>query len=429
MSLGKFTLISTLLILSSYVLLAQSGRSAYSLQGIGDVNFGALSHNEAMGGLGISNGSPFFINNMNPALLTLNTRTIFDIGINITNTRFSTRLGESGDNWGGGLNYIALAFPVVNGKLATSFGIAPYSQMNYLNTSNTPIEGTSTNAVFESSGFGGITEAYWATGGRLFNGFNLGVRFSYLFGTIDRTITTGLTGQGVSSDFRTSFIDRYSFSGIETKLGANYTYRLSDEKRFNLGATYTLGGDIDANTISIVDRVDQLGRSVRVGGSLVSDTTVNREVRQFVLPQKLAFGLSYQKVNKVTVGADLHLQNWADFRNPAGTNEGLRNSMRAVVGVEWIPDITSVSSYFKRSLYRFGLYYEETPFVSENLQISDFGINFGVGLPLANLSTINLGARYGFRALNQNLEVSEQHFNIYMGFSFSDRWFIQRKYD
>ena len=51
-----------------------------SLNSIGELNDNSFANNFAMGGLGISNGSYWHLNNQNPAALTSNRFTIFEMG-------------------------------------------------------------------------------------------------------------------------------------------------------------------------------------------------------------------------------------------------------------------------------------------------------------------------------------------------------------
>ena len=51
---------------------AQNGNSPYSVLGLGDISSPGYIRNMAMGGTGVSNGNPEFINIQNPALLHIN---------------------------------------------------------------------------------------------------------------------------------------------------------------------------------------------------------------------------------------------------------------------------------------------------------------------------------------------------------------------
>ena len=80
-------------------------------------------------------------------------------------------------------------------------------------------------------------------------------------------------------------------------------------------------------------------------------------------------------------------------------------------------------------VYRVGTRFEKTGLVLNNQPIEDFGITFGLGLPVGGLSKINIGVELGqLGTLNSGL-IKENYGNIMLGFSLSDVWFIKRKYD
>ena len=60
--------------------------------------------------------------------------------------------------------------------------------------------------------------------------------------------------------------------------------------------------------------------------------------------------------------------------------------------------------------------------------IANTGITFGVGLPVAGFSNVNMGFEFGKLGRGESL-IEENYFNIRIGFSLNDRWFIKRKYN
>ncbi len=60
--------------------------------------------------------------------------------------------------------------------------------------------------------------------------------------------------------------------------------------------------------------------------------------------------------------------------------------------------------------------------------IDDFGISFGVGLPLGNqVSRLNLGFEFGKRGTTDNGLVEEEYFNFRLGLTLSNKWFRKRE--
>ena len=87
---------------------AQSSASTYSALGIGEFNYSGLTQNQGMGGLGISFGTGWNANVVNPALQTRNT--IFNFQTSLNYRRINASNGsQSSDVDGGGLSYIALS--------------------------------------------------------------------------------------------------------------------------------------------------------------------------------------------------------------------------------------------------------------------------------------------------------------------------------
>lgn len=92
------------------------GNSPYSALGIGEPLGQANVTNLGMGGIGVSNASPFYLNSQNPALLARRTRfTVFEVGLLGQSKQLSQRVLDNQQtqrDFGANLNYLALAFPV-----------------------------------------------------------------------------------------------------------------------------------------------------------------------------------------------------------------------------------------------------------------------------------------------------------------------------
>ena len=80
-------------------------------------------------------------------------------------------------------------------------------------------------------------------------------------------------------------------------------------------------------------------------------------------------------------------------------------------------------------VYRAGVRWEHTGLKLNNQDVKDFGITFGLGLPVNVLSKINIGVELGQMGTNNAGLIKENYTNIMLGFSLSDIWFIKRKYD
>jgi hypothetical protein len=87
-------------------------------------------------------------------------------------------------------------------------------------------------------------------------------------------------------------------------------------------------------------------------------------------------------------------------------------------------------SYAKRITYRAGFKYEKTGLIVNSTSINDVGMTFGFGLPITgSLSNTNIGFEFGKKGTTSNNLVQENYFNISIGVSLNDKWFVKSKYN
>lgn len=375
-----------------------------------------------MGGVGLSYANPLYLNNMNPALLPANSLSTFSVGLEGNYNRISDA-ANSTSNIGGGLNYIVLGLPIVPGKWTLSAGLMPYSQVNFNYSTTQEVPDTDVDVTYSYEGEGGISQASLSNGVRLTKNFSLGIKASYLFGSIINESSTQLNDSTVSGAYRPVLYERTSFSDFSFSGGLAYTARLKERTSLNIGITYELQTEVGAKNLS------RLERRTFTGQPISSDTLIPNVSGFVILPARYGFGVSVVKTFNWTVGADFNYQAWSEFRNFNDNNGGLDDNYMVALGGEYTPDIASIDSYLKRITYRMGLNYEKTPFKVNNEQLSDFGINFGMSLPVSRLSSLDLAFKVGQRGSTDNGLIKEQYFRVFLGVTFNDRWFVRRQFD
>ena len=407
---------------------AQVGQSPLSSKGIGTLNTLATGRNLGMGGVGIGTSHYLYLNSMNPAMLSRNSfYTTFEAGMSIESRTIMTSDFQERSN-SGGLDYLSVAFPLLYNRWSLNIGLAPYSTVNYDFLDTKAVSG-STDATYTErhTGSGGTSSAYIATGARLFKGLSVGARASYIFGSITHQsmTSTNIPTAGIPS-YIARYYSRSSFSDVLLTGGLAYTYQLPGKKNQALmaGFTYDLAANLDSEKVVSKDRVTRMDSPFR-------DIENAGEEGHYFLPAKIGTGISYEKLYNYTLAADFTLQNWEDFRNFEGSNEGLGKSYRFALGGEWIPDYTSSreGTYHKRMTYRLGVQYEKTPFTLKDREVNDFGINFGLSLPVRNASSVHTSFLIGQRGSVENNVFSERYFRLSLGVTFNDRWFTKVKYD
>ena len=158
----------------------------------------------------------------------------------------------------------------------------------------------------------------------------------------------------------------------------------------------------------------------------------NLDKTNLKLPTKFTIGAGIGEPRKWFAGVDFKTQNIASFSNPLYNyqNTSFENASTLAMGGFYIPKYNSFSSYFKRVTYRAGMRFEKTGLKINNESIREFGISFGLGLPVgATYSNANIGVEFGNRGTTNNNLIKENFINLQFSLSLNDRWFQKRKYD
>jgi hypothetical protein len=214
-------------------------------------------------------------------------------------------------------------------------------------------------------------------------------------------------------------------------LGAQATIPLKNEQRITLAAvvenkpTFTrFYSDLNTKYIQV-----QVNNTTRADQDTIKPFRTE-EKGNLEFPLTFGFGISYVKNNSLEINADYYRQGWSNVNLPGGGSDVLTDLNKFALGAEWIPDKFSIRSYLSRIAYRAGLKYENTYLEIDNQQINDFGISFGVGLPVyRSNSTINISAELGRRGTKQNNLVLENYAKLNLSVNLYDLWFIKRRFD
>ncbi len=403
---------------------AQYDQSSYSIFGIGNPNWNGYSHNASMGGLGVSYGSRFFLNNLNPALGASNLEAVFQTGASMDLRQFSQNQ-NSYTSVAGGIKDFGLNMPIVYGKWNLGVSLNPYTSVNYgFTTRNEGAGPDGSTTVVEVEGRGGTDELAITNAFRLKN-FQFGVKAAFIFGSIQKEDLFSLEGVG-QGGFGSSIVnDRRSFHRLSFGLGALYKLPLSEQSRLNIGAFYN--PEISLRQNRLVTFENQVTTR---SDTLVFDKSAKKTI---TIPQKMGFGLSYEKFQKVTIGADFLMQDWADYRDEDGQVEtAYGKSYRFAVGGSFIPNYSS-KKLIGASTYRFGVHYEQTPYLVNNETVNDIGISLGASLPFNAFwgqGHMNIGTTFGQRGKASNGMVRETYFKIHVGFSIQDlTWFTKQRFN
>lgn len=403
---------------------SQVTHSPYSSVGIGDIQDLTTAAKFGMAGLGVSNGTYYSLNVVNPALLHYNRVALFSAAVlgetkTINQSEFEPYAAGSGQ-----LNHMALAFPLISGKLSTSLVLNPYSAVNYDVFYQTPIEGHPTDSAFiTAKGDGGIDQLSLSFGGEVIKGLSFGVRASYMFSSI-RKEGKSIVPISLNNNYVATVNERVSFQDFMFGVGVAYKYPLGETSSLNIGATYDFKTEVDSK---LFVRLDQ---EILGGGTVFADTLADNVPINVTLPEKIAFGFSYNHKNKMMLGLDYSVQDWTETKEFETNRNIYTKREKLILGFELTPDLNSLNNYFKRMTYRVGASFTNTPYIFGDTQITDVGINFGMSLPVVRFSSLDFGFQVGSRGTLSNNLIKENYFKVYFGVSFNDsRWFLQPKFN
>src|SRR5690606_1012099 len=398
---------------------AQEGSvSPYSYYGTGDLRFKGTAENRSMGGISVYADS-IHLNLNNPASLGKLRLTTFGVGGNYNSVSLKTAdQKETASDFT--FDYIALGIPLGN-NLGMSFGLRPYTSVGYrieaLDEKSNPTE------YNRYEGGGGINKVHFALGYEFLKNFSVGALANFNFGTI----TTKKVSYLDQIENGTMVENSSEYSGFDFKFSLHYETEIRKNLNLQSAIVYTPSTEItssNSRTISTVSRnaagneIPGYSEELDLRGNGLHSTYLN-------LPESYSFGLGIGKKYTWFLGAEYEINKTSEFKNdfvstPNGTYE---DGERFSAGAFWVPDYDSFTSYWKRVTYRVGVHNERTGLIVNNVPVHDFGMSFGLGLPIRDFSNINIGVEYGKRGSSYLGRIEENYLNVFLSLSLNDRWF------
>lgn len=453
------TSISTLMVIGSFLLLIGqvagqiSGNSPYSRFGLGDLTSGNFVHLQSLGGISAAYGDAYQTNLANPASLARLQATAFESGFDVSRA-FLKSSDQNANFWGGGMNYLALSFPVLNPLNRTldrktldfswgmSMSLSPYSKVNATSSLTEEIENIG-SITREFEGTGGLNQVTFANG---FKHKNLyaGLRLSYVFGQIlqERSILYN----SIPLPYHIYSRDNFSFRGFIWNLGLQYDLDLGKdgardrEGNFLNGLTFGLSFGTSAPLTTTSDQYRATRGATWTG---LSDDVIdsNQEQADTILlteaqkengnlPSNLNLGVVWRKGEKWLVGVNYIRAGWSNFSSSV-LSGSVANVSRFGIGAEFRPDANSYRFYHHKIKYRAGLTFGSDPRLIDGNQLKEVTVDLGVGLPIflsRQISFINLGIEYASRG--GDVPITENTLRFKMGVTLNNNlWFYKRKYN
>lgn len=395
---------------------AQNTTSPYSKFGVGLLNDNATSAQRSMGGVGYAMNSGRQINVMNPAsYAAIDSLTfLFDMGLDVT-TLWSYENGAYSRDFGGGIDYITMQFPLGK-RFGGSIGLLPYSSVGYSFGSEI-VHGSNSR-----EGYGGLNQLYLGLSGRIIDGLTVGTNISYLFGTTVNDM------YAYTSTGSTSLFERVlQVRDWHIQIGAQYSLDIDKKNRATAGLVYTPGKTLLGHTWAV---------KYDINSDSAPDTIGYTSLRnKYGLPDTWGVGLNYQWDNRLMAEVDFTYQPWKDAKSsPIVNKDGetvfqpaeYENRWKIAAGIQYTPNIRG--NYAQRINYRLGGFFNHDYIVVGENNVRDYGVSIGFGLPtLKSKTMINLGFEYCHRQAYPNPLIKEDYFNITVGINFNELWFWQNK--
>lgn len=415
---------------------AQEGTSSpYSFYGIGSLKFKGTVENRSMGGLSIYTDS-IHVNLRNPASYATENLKVFGdtnrpVKFSVGGSHNSINLKSNSTNdktSATTFDYIALSIPM--GKFGFGFGLMPYTSVGYKLESYNGEDITN-----RYKGSGGVNKAYLSLAYQLAKGLSVGVDANYNFGNIkNSTVAFAYDGDGNLLQYQSREENRSDLSGLNYNFGLSYKTMVAPKLQLVSGLTYTPKSNITSQNDRVFSTIlisASTGQEFPVE-SIQDVLSADQKKTDLTLPSKFSIGAGIGEPRKWFAGLEYESQKTSEFKNDFLGSTGVvyEDGSRISLGGFYIPDYKSITGYWKRLVYRAGVRYEKTGLNIQSESIKEFGISFGVGLPVGRMfSNANIGVELGKRGTTNNNLVQENFVNFQLSLSLNDRWFEKRKYD
>lgn len=459
---NSFLVVVQFLLVSIMVAQESTPYSRYGLGYLSDNNNIAASQ---MGGLGASFRSHESPNYINPASLSAVKLISFDVAFTGNFDKLKTQTVKEQTN-SFTINYLSLSLPIKK-FWTSSLAMLPYTNRNYFVSQNTLLDSIY-GLQEEIEGSGSTYQVQWSNGFYV-KGLSLGLTTGYLFGKINNnnfvypTIDniTDYSGKITWTSSMARIRSFYWLAGVQYSqkikskkdstqqitidygISGNTPFKIKNNQGYNeniysLNSSYLAARGLDQDLNDFIqDYLNELATE-----DILDTFSVRTEDINMKIPAVLNIGVSAWKDYKWRAGIDFRYQAWSKYKGfENNSSSALTNSWRIGFGGEVIPNVKKYNKFFSKLKYRAGFYYSKTNLSIAGNNINEFGIDFGVGIPMFNKFAneegflqsylnypFNIGIQVGKRGTTQNNLIQENFVKLKLGFSLNDKWFVKRKY-
>lgn len=424
-----------LLLLASTATAQNSGDgTVYSRFGLGELETYASPQLEALGGRGIAVHSLNYVNFLNPASFSDQMLTRVAAGARFQALTAQSDGAPDSELYSGSLNAVQFSLPLYTQKLGLAFGFIPYSRTNYLAQRSDSLlldTGDMLNYNVNYEGRGGLQQIVGGGGYRINDNISVGASVHFIFGIMEDARSTQFEDAGViGTDLSTAS----RLYGVTGTLGAQLTRSalFGSSDQLDIGLSLTLPTKLSGTQVRTVQGVTRTTRD-----TLLTEGAKKGDVSADV-PLTARLGVSYRPDARWLLLLDGTYEPWSNFSwdFPTRTDRFLREDNyqdRFYVsgGVEFLPAGNDlVASFFQRTAYRLGGYYEQayvTPIGGQS--ISAMAVTGGLSLPtLVSGTRIDLNMEVGTRGTTEQQLVRDVFYKLSLNLNIGERWFRKRRF-
>jgi len=415
-----------------------STSSPYSIFGLGELTPGGFTQHRGVGGASVSLRDQNNFSFSNPASYSKIRFTVYNVGAGVNFGKISDQTTEAEIN-SGNFNHFAMAFPLNTEKsMAFSFGVNQYSDVGYEIKNNANLDTPSYFNLYKGSG--GINRLYIGYGVELMKNLSFGGNLNMNFGNIQSRKYRVYP----NTDKVYSFSDEtfFAYRGLDFDLGVQYSIQSKKENEINhtLGAVFRGGSNLYGDGYRYAETF--YGQSFMVGNTFPIDTLIFEDNKKDTVskPLGIAVGYTLNKGDKWALSLEAEQILFSSVENKVSSGE-FKDNMRYSAGFSIIPspNYGERGSFFKHVRYSIGTRYEDLYYNFGSQTFREFGISFGLGLPVVKsvrledekvpvVSRVNISAEYIKRGSSSNDFIQEDYFKIGLGLNLNDKWFTKRKY-
>lgn len=407
----KIKIISTMLILtalSAAIPAFSAGGSHYSIFGIGDVFKNTSAVYEGRGGTSIAMPSGHAVNLRNPALWSTVENTRLQVGY-----RFDQHIAEGQKESlfqnNGNVNEIYGLFAIDTSMgIALSFGLHPYSNVNYLIGNSFAVELDELTQQGKSTyqGKGGISSTYIGASFQIYDKLSVGASIFATFGYIG---TMSLTEIYDANTYISTNIREDHFRGSGFRLGMYYP--VTDDLAF--GAFYEKVNDNDITS------------DITFRSELIPDSAFSLKTST-PMPSSYGFGVSY-KTGKFIIGADASFSDYSKITYHSGPATEFKQATNFSLGISRLGNRALGSEFIDKITYNFGLGYNDLYYRIDGTDINEIFGSFGTEIPIVGSAKLDLSLVMGYRGTLDKGLIRDYFARFNFNLSMGETWFVPFK--